>query len=391
MVKKTKGKKKSVKKTVAKPVKVDKKSSVAAAKKSDDAIQINKSYLVFTGIALLAIIAILLIVVGFSNNGGKSVSSDIAAKVGSEVITVNQLNIEYEKLPPEYKSFVTRRDYLEQVLIPQIILLEAAKDVSDSEIQVVYNDYLFNTGFTEDEIIELLVQQGMTLDEFKDLIKIQIHLNDTIYSKIEVSEEEILEFYEAQVLGFPDDDLPSYEEIRFEIEEFLKGQLAQQAQMDYLENLQTTINVEIMYDDSQDSLNQQIPGSDLSASEGTFLVVGDEVCLEDGKPIIRMFSTSTCPHCTWIKDTFDDLVQEYIDSGDVVGYNWLLDASANSLDPSFTGSIPQSEIQLFQQFNPQGSVPTYVFGCKYMRIGNSGTNDLAFEENEFRNIIELLI
>jgi len=55
--------------------------------------------------------------------------------------------------------------------------------------------------------------------------------------------------------------------------------------------------------------------------------------------------------------------------------------------------VPQSELAVFRTFDPRGSIPTFVFGNKYWRIGNGyeGQHNLIAEEAEFRRIIEKLV
>ena len=47
----------------------------------------------------------------------------------------------------------------------------------------------------------------------------------------------------------------------------------------------------------------------------TFLSNTNEICTENGKPVVRLFSTTTCPHCYWIKQTFDSAVTDYVNEG----------------------------------------------------------------------------
>jgi len=46
-----------------------------------------------------------------------------------------------------------------------------------------------------------------------------------------------------------------------------------------------------------------------------------------------------------------------------------------------------------KKFNPRGSIPTFVFGCKYYRIGagHEETDDKTAEEAEYRLVIEELL
>ena len=129
------------------------------------------------------------------------------------------------------------------------------------------------------------------------------------------------------------------------------------------------------------------------AKEGIFNIGQGEIQYENGKPVIRLFSTTWCPHCTWIKDTFDNIIKEYVQTGQIVAYHWDLDTGDNTLTDEIETNVPQSELAVFQTFNPRGSIPTFVFGNKYWRIGNGyeGQNDLIAEEAEFRRIIEKLV
>ncbi|UCG68369.1 MAG: DUF4215 domain-containing protein, partial [Thermoplasmata archaeon] len=134
-------------------------------------------------------------------------------------------------------------------------------------------------------------------------------------------------------------------------------------------------------------------GPQTDVKEGTFYVNQGEIQYEEGKPVIRLFTTTWCPHCKWIKDTFDKVVNEYVQSGEIIAYHWEVDTGDNSLTTKVETDVPQSELVIFKTFNPRGSIPTYVFGEKYWRIGNGyeRKNDLVAEEYEFRTIIEKLI
>jgi len=123
---------------------------------------------------------------------------------------------------------------------------------------------------------------------------------------------------------------------------------------------------------------------------------GAQVCTIEGKPVIRLYSASFCPHCNWVKDTYDSIVKEYVDQNKIVAYHWQVDLKDDLLTPAVEGSIPESEAAIFQQFNPEQTIPTFVFGCEYYRIGTgyekvAGVGDLNMEAKEFRKIIDELI
>lgn len=119
----------------------------------------------------------------------------------------------------------------------------------------------------------------------------------------------------------------------------------------------------------------------------------DSICLEDGKPIIRLYSTTVCPHCRWINSTFNGVMDEYMSAGKIAAYHWDVDIGNNQFTPAKESSIPSEEVELLKRVNPDLSVPTYVFGCKYWRVGNpyETANDLDAEAAEFKAVIEKLL
>jgi thiol-disulfide isomerase/thioredoxin len=158
-------------------------------------------------------------------------------------------------------------------------------------------------------------------------------------------------------------------------------------------NLNTLKN----YDNLTENLNNELNGTDSETKEiaeiKTFSFREGNICLENSKPVIRLFSTTWCPHCIWIKDTFDSVVKEYVDAGKITAYHWELDTGDNTLTPEVETVVPGSELAVYREFNPKGSIPTFVFGCKYSRVGNGfeSSKDLVSEEKEFKAVIETLL
>ena len=131
-----------------------------------------------------------------------------------------------------------------------------------------------------------------------------------------------------------------------------------------------------------------------SAYIGTFKVKENAtICTENDKPIIRMFSTTWCPHCRWAKDPFAQAVDGYVKQGKIVAHNWEIDVKDDTLTSTNEGSIPESENAVYNEFNPKGSIPTFVFGCKYYRIGSGHEieDDKDAERREFEAVIEQLL
>ena len=124
----------------------------------------------------------------------------------------------------------------------------------------------------------------------------------------------------------------------------------------------------------------------------TFLTKEDAtICTKDGKPIIRKFATTWCPHCSWIKESYLKVLNEYDDK--IVGRLWYMDTGDNAVTKNVELTVPLTEKNIFSSFNERNSIPTFIFGCKYYRIGNAfkKENNLAAEEAEFRFIIDKVL
>ena len=129
----------------------------------------------------------------------------------------------------------------------------------------------------------------------------------------------------------------------------------------------------------------------LSAQKvGTFTLVEREVETIDGKAVIRMYSTTWCPHCSWVGPAFEEVAKEY--EGRVVAKHWEVDIGDDTLTVEFEGGIPTKELETFRELNPSGGVPYFVFG-NYVRSGTAFElqDDLEAEKEDFRLVIETLL
>lgn len=118
-----------------------------------------------------------------------------------------------------------------------------------------------------------------------------------------------------------------------------------------------------------------------------------QICVEDGKPVVYLFSTTWCPHCLWVKATFDETVSEYAKAGKIKAYHYEVDTGDDALTSAVETQVPEAALAVYREFNPGGSIPTFVFGCKYFRIGNGyeQQNDLKAEKAELQAAIDDLI
>lgn len=114
---------------------------------------------------------------------------------------------------------------------------------------------------------------------------------------------------------------------------------------------------------------------ELPATIGNFLVTEDRLCQEGGKPVIYMFGSSGCPHCTWEHPIFEKVTAKFAD----------LISVHDNMDT-------QDDMDVFQKYSQinRGGIPFLVLGCRYARVG-SGENvgEVAEEENLTALICEL--
>ena len=206
-----------------------------------------------------------------------------------------------------------------------------------------------------------------------------------------------------------------FSKVQGDIEKMLLSQKQQDALQKYVESLFSTAKIEILKSlssekesDPSDAGVIQNVAADSSSDEAkpnedgntnnpgtisTFEDTGDEICSKDGLPVVMVYSTTWCPHCQWISSTVDSVLSEYAKDKKIVAYHYELDTGDDILTPETEKAVPQADLDIYEKYNPQGSIPTFVFGCKYSRIGNGyeAKQDLASEDAEFRAVIEELI
>jgi parvulin-like peptidyl-prolyl isomerase/glutaredoxin len=191
-----------------------------------------------------------------------------------------------------------------------------------------------------------------------------------------------------------EDKKSAFEELKEDIVKTLKEEMVKTKLPVYLGSLKSKADIEYVTPlEMLEPINQTSTDTG-NADIKTFNMEQGEVCRDsEGKPLVFMFSTTWCPHCKWITETYEKVANEYAASGKIKAYHWELDISDDTLTDEKETTLPDDQQKILQRFNPQGSVPTFIFGCKYYRIGNGyeSQKDLDAEEKEFRAVIEDLL
>jgi len=330
------------------------------------------------------------------------------AEVNGEIITNQQLEEQYNQLPDQYKMFITKEDFLDQMINVKLLLQEAKKQeilVTEDEIEEELT-IIKEQAETEEEFNDMLKQSNTNLEELKKQINDQLIINklldEIVISKIDIRDSQIEEYYEKNGEYFQENNIV-YDEAKEQIEQMLLNDLSNTAIQIYINQLRSGAAIkkdgieinpqdaEIISEDAEITSDIEVTQEDVEITEAieTFTQTDDEICKEDNKPIIRLFSTTTNTQSKWISQTFNEIANEYSD--DIVAYHWQLNTGDNTLTSIEETGIPKAEVSIFQQYNSKNTVPTYVFGCKYIRTGNAHKT-LVEEKEEFKKVIgELLV
>ncbi|MBR9677258.1 hypothetical protein GOV04_03890 [Candidatus Woesearchaeota archaeon] len=496
-------KKKISKKTIKKSKSQSKRSTKTkiVGKKKLQKLTDNKQKIITIAI-LITIAVIAWFLLGQNNLFIKE--DNVAATVNGKAITTQQVSEQLVRIPPEYLAFVNESVVLQQLIDEELLIQEAASQdvtISQSEVDQVMQVARQTSGFETDEAFEAaLKDQNLSLEflqdfYYKNLLFTKL-LNKTLLPTIEVTAQEIQDFYTQNAQQFLKDEqvkashilicyegalncqstisqvdalaqinelkdeatsenfaelakehstgpsgpnggdlgffgrgamVPEFETTAFELEvgevsdvvetqfgyhliivndkvpaglqalsevqdfiiEQVRAQKQQSEYTQYIEDLREKATIKYGAQKTGQT-DDTIKITEITTFEDT----GEEICVDElGKPIVRLFSTTWCPHCKWIQKTFDRTVSEYVDQGLITAYHWELDTKDDTLTSIVETTVSVEEQQLFQKYNPRGGVPTFVFGCKYIRLGNGyeQQNDLDAEEAEFRVVIEKLL
>jgi thiol-disulfide isomerase/thioredoxin len=107
-----------------------------------------------------------------------------------------------------------------------------------------------------------------------------------------------------------------------------------------------------------------------TAIEGGFNEAKDTtVCMENNKPIVYFFGSSTCPHCKWEEPVLKSVIAQF---GDAIVYHENIDSDKDQ--------------DVFSKYST-GSVPTLVIGCKYYRVGSGEASGAAAEKVSLKKVI----
>ncbi|MBN2142137.1 SurA N-terminal domain-containing protein [Candidatus Woesearchaeota archaeon] len=156
--------------------------------------------------------------------GGASLSGQLAATVNGEEITMMDLDQAYDGLSEQYQYFMTKEDYLSQMIDQVLLKQEAVKrgvTVTDDEADQNLKSFLLQNGITAEELTELLENQSINYEELirisKEQLLIQKLFEQEIRQKVNVSDEEVLAYYENNSEQFIQESTTTLRHILFSV------------------------------------------------------------------------------------------------------------------------------------------------------------------------------
>jgi len=345
-----------------------------AKKKTKKKKKVQSMFLTF----VLAVIVIVVLTFLISSELENS-KSKIVAEVNDNSITDEALELEYSRLPLEYQPLVTKDDLLQQMIDKMLLLDKADKlgivadeDSIELELQGLRDQFL-----DDEEFNQILLEQKFTMEELKQRIAEQLIINEllnvSVLSDITVTAKESLDYYNNNKELFVDESgaVAKFSEVRDIIEELLTNTKSNEALDAYIAELR---------EEAEITIPSALPRNE-------FTMTTEELCTKGDLPIIRVYTSSSCIKCQNSLNVLADAV----DDMEVILYAWELDTGDNLMTEELEESMPKEEFDILLRYNEKAAVPSYVFGCKYVRIGNLFEDfDAESEYQEFRGILERL-
>ena len=313
---------------MAKRVKTPKRLSNSRSKKnSEDSENTIISLLAFAFLVLV-------IVLFFYFNGNILQNNDVVADIDGKEITRQELEFWYKvSVVPEKAYLVSKKEFLENSLIPQEIVLQKAREknikATQEDVEKLTGSFLIENGFTIDDFEKNLKLKGLTIDDIK-------------------------RSFEARAVAV----------------KFLEQENVTDVNK-FIDNLTKQADIKIF----AEKLNQLILKN--------FKETGDEVCMKD-KPVIRLYTTSWCNSCNSSIVVFNNLIKGYFDDNKVTALEWSLDTGDNLLTLKKENGVPEEEVQIFKKYSPDSFVPALIMGCKYIMVGGFNYGN-AQEFNDIMN------
>ncbi|MGV8150875.1 MAG: peptidylprolyl isomerase [Candidatus Woesearchaeota archaeon] len=161
-------------------------------------------------IAILVIAGIALLIITLSKDKPvDKTTTEIAATVNGEAIYLKDVDEQYNSMNPLMQQIYTKEAVLNQT-IDELLLIQQAKNmniiVREDEVDSELELFKTQNGLSDSDFADLIEKQNLTLDDLNKLIErrlmIKNFINETILSKIEVTDSAINDYYDQNTEKF---------------------------------------------------------------------------------------------------------------------------------------------------------------------------------------------
>jgi len=248
--------------------------------------------------------------------GRFSLAGELAAKVNGKPVTMQQLNDEYDRLPLQYKYFITKEALLQQLIDETLVVNEATRQgikVSDQEVDESLASFMQQSNVTQDKLDEILKAKKLTYPQLRELVRNQLLVDKLIEkevkSKVNVTTELALKYYNDNPDTFKIPELVTVKHILLGIQnrtETDAGTLANEVLKQLKADKSNFCNLVKTY--SEDSGSTEKCG-EYTFPRGQMVEEFETVAFEQGLGKVSIVKTSFGYHILWtINKTAEQLM-----------------------------------------------------------------------------------
>lgn len=145
----------------------------------------------------LLVIAALVVLIVWLNRGEEPAMTEnddaVVAYINNQPVYQSELEKEAATLPPQLQLSLDQNAVLAQLIDKKLLAEEARK--ANIDVTKDFEEVLTRNEITEEQLQQNLDEQGISMEEFKDQLRIFRFINQSIFTDIRVSDDEIDTFY----------------------------------------------------------------------------------------------------------------------------------------------------------------------------------------------------
>lgn len=196
--------------------------------------------------------------IGSVNNGGSN--GDVVAVVNGEEITQEEFDARLAQAQANAQGGeVDRAQMVETMINTELILQDAAAQgitVSDQDVEEYYQNQVLAGGTTEAQLEQQLSQSGFTIANLKedihDQLVIQAYIEANASSDADISDQQVQDYYDQLAEQQPEgSEFPALADVETQIRQQLQSQQQNQVIQQILDELRADADIENNFSSDQ--------------------------------------------------------------------------------------------------------------------------------------------